>query len=580
MRQQQPSWSAAPLSAPRSRGLAVLATWVALAAPGCRGQGGPSSVGTDAPGAADAAATDVLAADGASPDGDVPTAVASFPPAFRLGAATSAHQVEGGQQNDWTLWETLPQFAGHTVEPSGQAVDHWTRYAEDLDLAAWVGLDVYRLSVEWSRIEPVRGAYDEQALAHYRAVLEAMAARGLSASVTLHHFSEPRWLTDLTKLAPPVSEGFCPDGPSDEDLCFWSNPQVPDVFGAFCGRVAAELGDLVDEWMTVNELTGYWLGSSVMGDFPPGLTTSSWAQAEAIALPILRGLLAGHAACYRAIHAADTVDADGDGAAARVGLTTGTGAVRPADPGDEEHVRVARVTESLATFLAFDAAATGLLDADLDGEPEEAHPEWAGTLDLLGLQYYASTVIIPLQVHPLLEGTPCINLDDELLVGLLEDAGCPPAPTPDFPMNDEPAARVYGKQHDPEGLLEVLRKLHQRYPALPVVITEHGYADDDVKRAASLVRHLAVCHQAVAEGLPLEGYYHWSLLDNFEWGRGFGVRFGLFAVDRAGDLARSPTVAADVYREITAARGLTAELLARWGGSGPLPTAMPGARAR
>ncbi len=494
-----------------------------------------------------------------------------FPAAFRFGAATSAHQVEGNQHNTWSEWETLPQFAAQVVEPSGIADDEYRRFEEDLDWVASMGLDTYRFSVEWSRIEPVRGQIDEAALAHYRAELDALHARGLRASVTLHHFTEPTWFVNLAGIRPGDPSSYCPEGPTPNDFCSWSNPESPSAFGTFCGVVAAALGNRVDEWMTINELTGYWLNSSVSGTFPPGLVAASEPLRSEIALPRLRNLITAHVACYHAIHARDRVDADGDGAPARVGLTIGTGAVRPARPDSSGDVRAARTAEALASFQVFDALTGAGLDTDLDGVPDEPHPEWAGTLDLLGLQYYASTVVVGLPFAPPFSALPCSNVEPAFLVDLELALGCPPPPTPDFPLGPEPPQRTFGLQHDPEGLGEVLDHLVARYPALPIVITENGFADDADKRASSIVRHLRVAHEAIARGVPLEGYYHWSLLDNFEWGRGFGVRFGLIAVARDRDLARSPTVAAEVYGEIARAHGLSARLLAERDGAGALP---------
>ena len=509
-------------------------------------------------------------------DGDTVSPPARpLPAGFRLGAATSAHQVEGGLTNTWTLFETLPQYAGHTAEPSGLAADHYHRYPEDLDLAAWMHLDVYRFSIEWSRVEPSRGSYHLDALAHYRAVLEAMADRDIAPSVTLHHFTDPTWFVDLEGLTPGAPETFCPDGPDGDALCWWPDPEAPEIFAAYCARVASEYGDLVDEWWTFNEPTGYWTNTTITGDFPPPLPVDLLALDEAAlavhALPALRGLLAAHAACYAAIHENDTVDADGDGVAARVGITTGAGMAYPANPDDPDDVAAAEQAFSLAAWQFSDPLMGRGLDTDLDGIPDEDHPEWAGTLDLYGLQYYASSVVVAFPVNPLLHGFPCIALGDPLLDGLLAQAGCPPPPTEDLPLGEAPGP-LYGRQHDPGGLVPFLRLLAARYPDLAVVITENGYANHDVKRAASLVRHLDACRQAVAEGLPLEGYYHWSLLDNFEWGMGFAIRFGLIAVDRENDLARSPTVAAEVYREIAGARGISDALWNRYGGAGALPT--------
>ncbi len=328
---------------------------------------------------------------------------------FRFGAATAAHQVEGGQQNNWTWWETLPQFSDYVVEPSGLACDHYNRYEEDLDLAGWMGLDTFRLSIEWSRIEPEAGVYDEAEIEHYRQVFEAMASRGIRPSVSLHHFTEPQWFLDMRELELPANDTFCAGDPSETRFCYWSDERAAEAFGEFCRRMGEAFGQYVDEWMTFNEMGGYWLGTSVSGDFPPGLQSMDWATMESVALPVLRGLMDAHAACYRALHEADGVDADGDGEAARVGFTTGTGAARPADPSDDEQIAAAEQMEYVATLMLFDAAVNGVLDADFDTVAEEEHPEWAGTLDLIGLQYYASTRIVDISLVPFLDGVPCAD---------------------------------------------------------------------------------------------------------------------------------------------------------------------------
>lgn len=518
-----------------------------------------------------------LAAD-AAPEASLAVA---FPADFRFGAATAAHQIEGNQQNSWTQFETLPAFAGKTREPSGIAVDHYRRYAEDLDHAAWMGLDVFRMSVEWSRVEPARGRFDETAISHYRDVLLAARQRGIRPSVTLHHFTDPVWFANLSRMAEPFNDTFCASGPSDEDFCWWTNPDSPAVFAEYCARMAEEYGDLVDEWWTFNEAQGYWFAATVTGEFPPSLSVDLFSfrpeDLERFAWPVMRNMLSAHAACYRAIHERDRTDADEDGRAARVGVTVGAGIVRPADPDREEDVAAAAQAQWVAAFQFTDPLATGGLDTDFDAEPDESHPEWAGTLDLYGLQYYFSTVVVGFRINPMIRGVPCLATGDALLDGLLIENGCPPPPTPDFPFYDPPDTPVFGRQHDPEGLWEMLRLVHGRYPAVPIVITENGFANDDRKRAFSIVRHLKACADAIADGVPLEGYYHWSLLDNFEWGEGFRIRFGLMRVDYEHDLARSPTQAAHLYRAITGARGLTREIWETYGGTGPIP-AGPGSR--
>ncbi|MGM0578580.1 MAG: glycoside hydrolase family 1 protein [Myxococcota bacterium] len=522
-------------------------------------------------GCGDADAPDSGGRDVAGDDTEAsPTLAADLPDGFHLGAATAAHQVEGGQTNNWTWWETLPAFSDFVDESSGQAADHWNRYEEDLDLLAGMGLDTYRMSIEWSRVEPERDQEDAEAVAHYGDVFAAMEARGIRPSVTLHHFTEPQWLADLTVVEEPFNETFCPDGPTEGDLCSWLSPGTVDEFAEYCGRMAEVYGDRVDEWWTLNEAPGVWTGGFVTGDFPPGLSAWSWEEVEAHSLPALRNLMAGHAACYRAVHDEDTVDADGDGVAARVGLTVGTGNARPADPENPDDVAAAEQATYVASHLVLDAVAEGRLDADFDADPEEQHPEWAGTLDLIGLQYYASTTVVGVSVHPLLLGTPCVAIEG--FTRLLKDRGCPGPPTDEFPFDDAGDGEIYGRQHDPDGLAEVLGGLHARYPDTPIVVTEHGYANDDAMRANSILRHLRAASEAVEAGVPLEGYYHWSLLDNFEWGRGFDVRFGLVEVDFEGDLSRTLTVAADVYRAVAEAGGIPEDLWETWSDPDDLPT--------
>jgi beta-glucosidase len=179
----------------------------------------------------------------------VTDAAARFPDGFVWGTATAAHQIEGGNwNNDWWAWEHDP--ASPCREPSGDACDSWNRWEEDVALVADLGLGTYRLSVEWSRIEPEEGEWSSAAVAHYRRQCEALLARGIEPTVTFHHFTTPRWLA----VGRPG----------------WEDPDTADRFAAFCGRLAAELGDVVRRVCTINEpnivATMGWL----LGVFPPG----------------------------------------------------------------------------------------------------------------------------------------------------------------------------------------------------------------------------------------------------------------------------------------------------------------------
>ena len=186
-------------------------------------------------------------------------ATRSFPDGFRWGTATAAHQVEGGNwNNDWWRWEHAPGTP--CVEPSGDACDQYHRYDDDLRLLAGLGFDNYRLSVEWSRIEPEEGEFSRAAIDHYRRVCAACREHGLDPVVTFHHFTTPRWAADAGG---------------------WTEPATVDRFGRFCERVAVALGDLIAVACTINEPNIVaWCGYD-LGVFPPGQRDRDlWARSS------------------------------------------------------------------------------------------------------------------------------------------------------------------------------------------------------------------------------------------------------------------------------------------------------------
>ena len=172
----------------------------------------------------------------------------AFPPGFRWGTATAAHQVEGGNvNNDWWAWEQTP--GSGCVEPSGDTCDQYHRYPSDLALLAALGFDSYRFSIEWSRIEPEEGQFSTAALDHYRRVCAACLEHGLEPTVTFHHFTTPRWAT--------VDGG-------------WSDPAIVDRFGRFCEKATGHLGDLIARACTINEPNIVSFMGYMGGVFPPG----------------------------------------------------------------------------------------------------------------------------------------------------------------------------------------------------------------------------------------------------------------------------------------------------------------------
>jgi beta-glucosidase len=397
-----------------------------------------------------------------------------FPDGFLWGAATAGHQVEGGNvASDWWAFEQSGQVPFH----SGEACRHRELYAQDFDLARALGHNAHRFSVEWARIEPRPGRYDEDALDHYAAVVAALRRRGLEPVVTLHHFVAPAWFT--------AREG-------------WLAADGPERFAAYVQRVVDRLAPDVRWWLTVNEPTVWAKHAYVTGDWPP-CVRGDWGRS----LRGLRAMARGHRLAYRIIH--------GRRPDAMVGLAHSAPYVVPSNP--------ARALDRWAA-RARDLGLNRLLFA-LIGRPAE---RW---LDFIGINYYNRTVV---RWAP--RGRAVLLGEDD-----------------DRPRDGE--ARRFsdmGWEIWPEGLAGTLRAFaaYRR----PLLVTENGIATaDEALRVDYLVAHLRAVAQAIREGVPVLGYLHWSLIDNFEWALGFAPRFGLCAVDFATQ-ARTPRRVAAVYAEI------------------------------
>lgn len=416
-----------------------------------------------------------------------------FPRGFRWGTATSAHQVEGcNRNNDWWAFEQQPGRI-YGGHRSGRACDWWRHAEADFDRMVALHLNAHRMSVEWSRLEPERGRVDETAVRRYREMLCGLRDRGLEPMVTLHHFTLPLWVARAGG---------------------WENPAAVEWFRTHARRCAEWFGDLVDLWVTVNEPNLVVVLGYLQGRHPPGVRSLRRAVVAA------RHLLWAHAAAYHAVHEVQPH--------ARVGIAHH---LRPMDP----H----RLRNPLDVWVArwhsewFNWA---WLDVLQQGRPRGPWvvgrmPECAGTLDFVGVNYYTRDRVrfSPWAPH----------------LGFGLHGPTPGAPTSDF---------GYGELY-PEGLRRVLREAWQRYRK-PVYVTENGLPDaEDRWRPRFLLDHLACVHRAVEEGVPVLGYYHWSLVDNFEWTEGWRMKFGLFAVDPVSQ-RRRPRPSASVYGAVCAAGAL------------------------
>ncbi len=480
---------------------------------------------------------------------------------FSFGVATASAQIEDMiTQNDWYAW-TQPVAMGGLGRgraPLGDAVQGFTRALDDVGLAADLGLDTYRFSMEWSRIEPRRDQVDMAALAHYGRVLDAVRMRGMRPSVTVHHFSSPLWVDDVRRRTPCAM-------PTDTDLCGWDNAAgaelIIEEMREHAALLARTFGDRVDEWATVNEPINYILASYGQEAFPPGRNLL-FTQTDRFVAAV-RNYARAHVAMYEAIKANDTVDADGDGSAAEVGFTLAVAEWVPtrsralsADPAD---VAARDRVRAVYHYLFTDAVTAGRFDGNLDGTSPEMNPAWANHLDWLGVQYYFRAGV---------SGTPEIlpRVRANVCLPNLDLGACIPAPDPTHRV---PAM---GYEFWEPGIYNVLRDMGRRYATVPLTVTEAGIATEvGARRAENVVRTLEQIERARRDGVDVRGYYHWSLMDNFEWAEGYTPRFGLYRVDRAmPGYPRTATEGATVLRDVVRARTLTAAQRARYGGLGPM----------
>jgi beta-glucosidase len=440
-------------------------------------------------------------------DLDEATLGASLPEGFLLGVATSAHQVEGGNQNDWTDWELgsfadgAPHIADGTV--SGAATESFDRFDEDLALMVSLGVNSYRFSVEWSRLEPTEGTFDGAVADRYRAWAASLRAAGIEPMVTLHHFTLPRWV---------AAQGG------------WESDETVTDFAAFAGRVAAQLGAEVDLWCTLNEPNVYVVQGYFDGVWPPGKKDS------VLGARVLARLLRAHARATASLRAADLTDANGDGHATRVGLAHHVRFFEAATSAPLDAF-ITGATDAFFNEATVVAARTGRirLSVPFELEIDEPEPGLVGAFDYLGLNYYTrdhvradlGTPALSRQFVP--EGKPTNDLGWELY---------------------------------PEGLYLFLKRFSKH--GWPIYVTENGLADQARdQRPAYLRTHLAALEQAAREGVDVRGYYHWSLLDNFEWAEGYAPKFGLYAVDFASAAkTRTPTEAVGTFQNVARNLGL------------------------
>ncbi|RFA08214.1 beta-glucosidase [Subtercola boreus] len=406
----------------------------------------------------------------------------TFAPDFLWGVATAGHQVEGDNNTSdtWFLEHVTPTIFR---DPSGRACNSWELWQTDLDLAAGMGLNAFRFSVEWARIEPSPGEFSEEALAHYEALIDGCLARGLAPVVTFSHFTSPHWFA--------ARGGFL-------------DPESADLFARYCGIVMDRFGDRIALAVTFNEPNLCQMLS--WANLPPFIADLERATLEAAAR-------AAGVSCYRV----GNVMLPEDFAAMTEGMTRAHLAAKAAIKARRPSLPV-----GLSIAIVDDVALPGGEELR-DRKRAEVYDHWldlARADDFIGVQNYERLTYDASGEVSLPTGTP---------------------------VNEQ------GTAVEPDSLRGAVAYAFAR-SGVPVFVTEHGIsAADDTLRAGFIEPSLAGLGQAMAAGIPVLGYCHWSLMDNFEWIFGYSRHLGLHSVDFT-TFERTPKPSAAAYAAAVAAR--------------------------
>jgi beta-glucosidase/6-phospho-beta-glucosidase/beta-galactosidase len=470
-----------------------------------------------------------------------------LPPGFLLGVATAGFQNDPGcpspalqaectdRRSDWYDFVTSPEIVNDPATfVKGEALENapgsYEIFPADFDLVRdRLRGNAVRLSLEWSRLFPDEsGRPDPRAVAHYHEVFAALKARGLQPLVTLHHYTLPSWLHDAV--------GCHKDLKGCKRRGWLDRPKILAEIARYAAFAAGEFGAEVDLWATLNEpfavvVPGFLLPTKDRSNPPAASLAFEEARAAMVSM------IYAHARMFDAVRAMDKVDADSDGKAARVGLVYNLTPAAPRDPENPLDVQGAKNVFYLYNEVFLNATIRGDLDERMDGSIVH-HDELAGRMDFLGVNYYTQVLV---------DGTAQPTL------GQL---------SPKSTFN--PLTLTIWSEH-PRGLYDMIRLVNGY--GVPVIVTENGTASQDDPEAAPryLVQHLSEVARARAEGAQVEGYFYWTLVDNYEWNHGMDMRFGLFSLSQgARTKTRTARPAADVYRQIAEAGAIPAALRARY----------------
>lgn len=395
-----------------------------------------------------------------------------FPDGFLWGTATSAYQIEGENiHSDWWAWEQKNQPED---KRSGKAADHYHLYEQDFDLAKEYDHNCHRLSVEWSRIEPNEGEFNESEIKHYREVLKSLKKRGMKIMLTIWHFTIPKWVSDKGG---------------------WENRETEKYYLRFVEKIADEFKDDVDFWVTINEPGVYIYTGYLKAMWPPQ------KRSKIAALRVYWNLAQAHKKAYALIHKIKS--------SSKVGIANNVASF------DAFHKH--SISEDLAVWFL-----------DKFGNHLFYKLTGIGTHDFLGLNYYLNHYI---------------SFDKKAKLPDIVDISVTKKDVSDL-----------GWEIYPEGIFDIIMDFSDYHK--PIYITENGLAStNDDRRCRMLISYLKEIYHAIATGADVRGYFHWSLIDNFEWADGYRPRFGLVAIDYE-TLERLPRPSAEVYSEVIRHNGI------------------------
>ncbi len=431
-----------------------------------------------------------------------------FPPGFVWGVATSAFQIEGAAQADGkgeSIWDRFCRQPGAIADGSNgdQACDHYHRLESDLELIAGLGVDAYRFSVSWPRVQPLgQGAFNEAGIVFYERLVQGLLARGIKPYLTLNHWDLPQAL---------------------QEQGGWANRDTVQHFVAYARHVAQRLGHRVAAITTHNEPWVMAVLGHESGIFAPGI------RHRGTAMQVAHHLLLSHGLALQALRA--------DGCTARLGIVLNLSPIGPATPSPED-VAAARLEDGRSVRWYMDPLFRGEYPADvwqhLGADVPHIEPgdmaAIATPMDFLGINYYTR--------------------------GVVSASGAWSAQTSGKPLTD------MGWEIVPEGLTELLTRLNRDWTLPPLYVKENGAAFQDtlqegrvhdVERTDYIASHIAAVGEALAQGVPMAGYMVWSLMDNFEWASGYAKRFGIVHVDYA-TLTRTPKDSYLWYRDFLLAQ--------------------------